>query len=315
MGIGRIADKFAHDLLTVENAELYAVASTSLERAQAFALKYNASHAFGSYDGLLTLADLDVVYIATPHPAHANCAKLCLSNGIAVLCEKPFAMNESEVREMIEIATAKQTFLMEAMWTRFLPTTLKTIELIESGSIGEIKTIHADFGFQAAYEPEKRLYNKQLGGGALLDIGIYPAYLSLLLLGYPSSIHAVSTFSSTGVDETTSFVFGYENEATAVLSCTITTNTNCEAVIYGTKGKIVMASRFHEAQKVTLYEGEEKPIDFVFERSTFGYDYEAREVAACLLNGEVESKRMPHSMSKKLIHLLDKIREKTGIVY
>lgn len=315
MGIGRIAEKFAHDLKTVENAELFAVASTSIGRAQEFALKHNARFAFGSYTELVQISDLDVVYIATPHPLHAVCTNLCLEHKIAVLCEKPFAMNEGEVNQMLDLAKKQKTFLMEAMWTRFLPTTLKTIELIEQGAIGAIKTLHADFGFKAAFEPEKRLYNKQLGGGALLDIGIYPAFLSLLLLGYPTAIQALSVFAATGVDETTSFILSYENQATAVLNCTITTNTNCMAIIYGTKGRIEIGSRFHESEKVTLFVENEPPVDFEYPRSTFGYDFEAREVNECLINGQLESKQMSHSMSRKLIHLLDKIREKAGIMY
>jgi predicted dehydrogenase len=307
IGIGKIAEKFTQDLETVMGSELYAVASTNIERAQTFALKHNADFAYGSYEEIFNAPDLDVVYIATPHVTHAYCAKLCLEKKVAVLCEKPFAMNEIEVRSMIEAAKKHDTFLMEAMWTRFLPTTLKTLELIESGVIGDIKTIHADFGFKADFEPERRLFNPKLGGGALLDIGIYPAYISLLLLGYPSAVKAVSTFGSTGVDETTSFVFQYEQGSTAVLNCTILADTNTEAWIYGSKGKIQIHSRFHEGTKITLYTDGQSPVDFEFERETRGYDFEIQEVNRCLTAGLKESPLMPHSMSLKLIHLLDKI--------
>lgn len=312
IGIGKIAEKFTQDLATVAGCKLYAVASSNLERAQAFAVKHNAEFAYGSYEEIFNAPDLDVVYIATPHVTHAYCTKLCLEKQVAVLCEKPFAMDETEVRSMIEAAKKNDTFLMEAMWTRFLPTTLKTLELIESGAIGEIKTVHADFGFKADFEPERRLFNPKLGGGALLDIGIYPAYLSLLLLGYPSHIEAFSIIGSTGVDETTSFMFQYEQGCTAVLNCTILADTNTEAWIYGSEGKIRIHSRFHESKKVTLYAKDQSPVDFEFERETRGYDFEIKEVNRCLATGLKESSLMPHSMSLKLIHLLDKIRQKSA---
>lgn len=308
IGIGKIADKFTQDLATVEGCELYAVASTNLDRAKAFAEKHNAAFAFGSYEEIFNAPDLNVVYIATPHILHAECTKLCLERGIAVLCEKPFAMNEIEVSDMIAVAKENNTFLMEAMWTRFLPATQKVLELVESGAIGEIKTLHADFGFKADYEPERRLFNPQLGGGALLDIGIYPAYFALLLLGYPSDIKAFSTIGKTGVDETTSFIFQYDNNATAVLNCTILADTNTDAWIYGTKGKIQVASRFHESRKVILFPKDEPPQEFNFDRETRGYDFEIREVNRCLNEGLKESPLMPLKMSRKLIHLLDKIR-------
>lgn len=313
IGIGNIAEKFTQDLETVAGCKLYAVASTNLERAQAFAVKHNADFAYGSYEEIFNAPDLDVVYIATPHTTHAYCTKLCLEKKVAVLCEKPFAMNETEVNSMLDSAKENDTFLMEAMWTRFLPTTLKTLELVENGAIGEIKTIHADFGFKADFKPERRLFNPKLGGGALLDIGIYPAYLSLLLLGYPSDIEAMSLIGSTGVDETTSFLFRYDQNATAVLNCTILANTNTDAWIYGSKGKIQIHSRFHESKKVTLFKDGEAPVDYEFDRQTRGYNFEIEEVHRCLKEGSKESKLMPHTMSRKLIHLLDKIREKAGI--
>jgi predicted dehydrogenase len=231
------------------------------------------------------------------------------------LCEKPFAMNLNQVQEMVETAKENNVFLMEAIWTRFMPSILKTIEIIKAGRIGNIKNIQADFGFQAPNSTErKRLFEKELGGGALLDIGIYPAFISLLLLGYPVDSQAVTVFGETGVDETTSFIFSYKS-ATATLSCTIAAETNTEALIYGDKGSICLHKRFHECKKITLKEGENEPVEFVFERETFGYNYEIEEVNKCLREGKKESDLMPLSMSISLIKLLDEIREKAGIVY
>jgi predicted dehydrogenase len=313
IGMGKIAEKFATDLLTVPNSQLVAVASTSLERATTFAQTYSASHAFGSHEEIFQ-ADLDVIYVATAHTSHYEKTLLCLRNKVAVLCEKPFAMNLQQVQEMVETAKENNVFLMEAMWTRFMPSILKTLELIKENRIGNIKTIHADFGFLAPFLPNRRLLNKQLGGGALLDIGIYPTFISLLLLGYPIDIQGVTQFGATDIDETTSFVFNYK-EATAILNCTIAARTNSEAWIYGDNGCIQIHSRFHEAKKITLFEGENEPVDFVFERETFGYNYEIEEVNKCLRESKKESDLMPLSMSLDLIKLLDEVRNKTGIVY
>ncbi len=315
IGIGRIAEKFATDLATVENAELLAVASNSAERASEFASRYKVPHAFGTYEELFTVENLDVIYIATPHTEHARCAKICLENKIAVLCEKPFAMNEKEVKEMIAVANENDTFLMEALWTRFMPATLKVLELIQSGAIGKVKMLQADFGFIPPFLPERRVLNRQYGGGAFLDIGIYPAFLSLLILGYPSTILATSVNGPTGVDETTSFIYRYDDEALANLSCTFGASTRTEAFIYGDLGYIHMKGRFLDTREIelVLYDGSSQL--FSFERETLGYDYEIREVNECLRAGKKESDLWPLSQSLKLIHLLDKTREKAGISY
>ncbi len=315
IGIGRIAEKFAKDLATVENATLSSVASTSLERAKDFALRHHATNAYGSYEEIFNAKDLDAIYIATPHTSHAKCTKLCLNNGIAVLCEKPFAMNEEEVKSMIELAHEKNTFLMEALWTRFLPSTKKVLELVESGIIGKIKTLQADFGFIPPFLPERRVLNPDFGGGAFLDIGLYPAFISMLLLGYPSNIIAASTKGPTGVDETTTFIYQYDDHAIANLSCTFGAHTNTEAIIYGTLGQIHMKRKFHESKEITLQLLDGVEETFHFPRETFGYNYEIEEVNECLRQGKTESDLWPLSQSLKFIQLLDKTREKAGISY
>lgn len=314
LGAGRIAEKFASDLNKTSNCVLVAVASTSRERAEDFYRRHGAQFFFGNYEELFSV-ELDVIYIATPHNFHAQHTLLCLKNKVGVLCEKPFAMNEMEVTEMIALAKKNETFLMEAFWTRFLPTTIKALQLINAGAIGKIITLHADFGFLATFDPEGRAFNPLLGGGAYLDIGIYPTFLSLLLLGYPSSIKASSVFASTGVDLTTSFIYRYDNESTAVLNCTFGGNTNCEAQIYGDKGKIIINSRFHEANSITLILNSGEIEKFDYPRDTFGYNFEIEEVNSCLREGKTESDILPLSFSKKLIHLLDKTREQAKIIY
>ncbi|MFN3488354.1 MAG: Gfo/Idh/MocA family protein [Emticicia sp.] len=316
IGVGKIAEKFATDLKSVKNAQLHAVASSSsLERAKDFAERYDAPYFYDSYESIFQTPDLDAIYIATPHTSHAENTLLCLKHKMPVLCEKPFAMNLKQVQKMVESARENDTFLMEAMWTRFIPAIQKTLDLIAEGHIGKVRNVQADFGFNAPFLPEKRLLNPSLGGGALLDIGIYPAYLSLLLLGYPSEIQAVSNFGETGIDETTSFILGYKNEATANLSCTLKARTRTEALIYGENGYIHIEGRFMEATRITLYETDKKPVKFNFSRKTFGYNFEIEEVNACLREGAKESKKMPLSMSVKLISLLDEIRQKAGIIY
>lgn len=315
LGAGKIAAKFASDLNKTNGIDLVAVASTSLERAQQFALNHHVRHAFGSYEELFNV-DIDVVYVATPHTYHKEHTLLCLSKGVGVLCEKPFAMDEIEVNEMVATARKNQVFLMEAMWTRFLPSTFKVQSWIAEGRIGNIKTIHADFGFKAAFDEKSRLFNPSLGGGAFLDIGIYPAFLSLLLLGYPSKISASSIFSQTGTDETTSFIYQYDNQSTAVLNCTVVAHTDCDARIYGENGSIKMHGRFHEATRLTLYTLEGVEVETLeFQRDTFGYNYEIEEVNDCLRNGQIESTIWSLADSNKLIHLLDKTREVAKIVY
>lgn len=314
LGIGRIAEKFAQDLNLVENAELVAVASKTLSRAQEFAAKYNAKHAFGNYQDIFS-QELDVIYVASPHVFHKDMAILCLNNNVGVLCEKPFAMNEEEVLEIVNLAKEKSLFLMEALWTRFFPSIEKTLEIIESGRIGKVKTLQADFGFPADYLPEGRLFNRNLGGGALLDIGIYPAFLALLILGYPSNISANSIFSDTAVDTTTSFIYQYDNEATAVLNCTIAGSTPTEAIIAGEKGYIKLPSRFIDCREIIIVDKDKNTEVLQFENRGLGYLYEIEEVNNCIRLGLTESPKLSLKFSMKLIHLLDKTREKAKIVY
>lgn len=314
IGIGRIAEKFAQDLNLLENVELVAVASKTLERAQEFAVKYHALHAFGNYQDIFS-QDLDVIYVASPHVFHKDMAILCLQNNVGVLCEKPFAMNEEEVLEIVNMAKEKSLFLMEALWTRFFPSIEKTLEIIASGRIGKIKTLQADFGFPAEYLPEGRLFNRNLGGGALLDIGIYPAFLALLVLGYPSKITANSIFSDTSVDVTTSFIYQYDNEATAVLNCTIAGPTPTEAIITGEYGYIKLSSRFIDCREITIVDKDRNSETITFDNKGLGYHYEIEEVNNCIRLGLTESPKLPLKFSLKLIHLLDKTREKADIVY
>lgn len=315
IGLGRIAHKFAKDLQVAEHMKLHAVASRSEERAKQFAEQYNAPHYYDSYEALMDCPDLDVVYIATPHHAHHTCAIMCLNHKIPVLCEKPFAMNSEQVAQMIETARANDTFLMEALWTRFLPTTLEILQLIEADTIGKVLSVKADFGFNAPYNPESRLFNPELGGGALLDIGIYPVFLALLVLGKPDQIKAMASFGTTGVDEDCGILFNYDNGAMAHLHATFRVKTKTEAFIYGEKGTIHIHSRWHEPSWFSVIDDSGRPSNHHFDYNNTGYLYEALEVVKCLEEGKKESDLLPLSFSQDLINLLDRIRMEAGINY
>ena len=310
IGLGKIAHKFAKDLQTLPNVKLWAVASTSQLRADDFAAEYGVPNAFGTYEDLVNCPDLDVVYIATPHTGHFPCTILCLKNKIPVLCEKPFGINAVEVEKMIQTAKENDTFLMEALWTRFLPKTIEILRLIEEDKIGKIVEIHADFGFKATFDPESRLFKKELGGGSLLDIGIYPLFLSLLLLGEPTEIQANAIFGSTNADESTSMILTYKTtNQVAVLHSTLRATTPTEAFIYGEKGHIHIHSRFHEPSNgFTIYNYEDQSSEFIVDEiSCIGYAFEAAEVMQCLSENKKESDLLPLSFSSKLIKLLDNV--------
>jgi predicted dehydrogenase len=320
VGLGKIARKFADDLRLLPNARLHAVASSSLDRAQAFAAEYGAPLAFGSYEELAQCPDLDVVYIATPHTEHARCTMLCLEHGRAVLCEKPFAMHLGEAQKMVEMAREKRLFLMEALWTLFIPAVERALELQRNGSIGEVHTVQSDFGFKAPFDPEWRLFNPRLGGGALLDIGIYPAMLSLQVLGAPdpADIQAVATRTATGVDETVAFQWSYPGNRLALAHATLAATTPVEARIFGTEGTLHLHPRWHHAQRLSRWRYHERTqIEEVEEYpyEGWGYHFEAAHVMQCLEQGLTESPRIPLDFTLQLTATLDAIRAKIGLEY
>ncbi|MCB0563445.1 MAG: Gfo/Idh/MocA family oxidoreductase [Phaeodactylibacter sp.] len=315
IGPGKIAHKFAQDLDKLPNARLHAVASRSEERARAFALQYGAPNAYGSYEEITACPDLDVVYIATPHPGHRDNTIMCLNAGLPVLCEKAFAMNSRQVQEMVDAARANDTFLMEALWTRFTPSTTKALELIGHGMIGDVLSVKADFGFLPAFDPNSRLFDPALGGGSLLDIGIYPVFLALLILGKPTEIKAAAYIGSTGVDEELGMLFQYESGQMAHLHSTLRAFTKTEAYIYGERGAIHLHTRWHEPTTLSLILEDRRPQDYRFDYHTNGYSYEAEEVMHCLEHGLKESPLLPLSFSQDLMAVLDGVRRKIGLEY
>jgi len=316
IGCGNIAQLFATDVQTIPGANIYAVASRSLEKAQCFAQANGAAIALDSYKALLEIEKLDAVYIATPHVLHAENSIMCLNAKIPVLCEKPLAMDTRQVRQMIAAAKSNDTFLMEAMWTRFMPPLGKALEIINSGAIGELNSVKADFGFAANFDPEHRLFNPALGGGSLLDIGIYPVFLALLLLGKPEQIEASAVLGKTGVDNACGILLKFPEDKIAILHSTLMSNTRTEAFIYGSDGYIHIHSNWFQLTDVSVHlNATDEVQQFEFEKNSQGYSYEAEEVMRCIAEGKRESESMSHAFSLQLIETLDAIRHKAGINY
>jgi predicted dehydrogenase len=314
LGLGKIAGKFAAGLKDVEGAELYAVASRSKTKAETFAKEHTSTKLFSSYEAMLEDEELDVVYIATPHAFHNQQTLLCLDHKKAVLCEKPFAINKKQVEEMIAKAKKENIFLMEAMWTQFLPHFKFVIEQIKSKKYGKIKNLKADFGFPAPIDLDKRLYNKSLGGGSLLDIGIYPIFMAMSALGTPEKIKAKASFHVTGIDEECDMIFEYENGVEAELRSSIIKKTPTTAVIEFEKATITLNTRFHEPSSVTIQTPEGEATK-EFEVNSNGYNFEAEHVQKMLLEGKTESTEMSFEKSLQLIDLLDKVRNEIGLEY
>ena len=313
IGLGKIANKFATDLASIKNVELVAVASRNIQNANNFAEKHNAKKAYSSYEELAKDNNVDAVYIATPHSFHKEHAILCLQNKKAVLCEKPFAMNLSEVTEMIEAAKENNVLLMEALWSFFLPHFTYVLDLVKSEKFGKLKNLEADFGFHTPYNTDSRLFKKELGGGSLLDIGIYPIFAALATLGEPDAIDASATFFENGADASCDMVFQYKN-AKATLKSTLLEETPSIAILKFEKAIVKLNRQFHQSSSITIIQNNtEEIINFDFK--TLGYSFETEHFNSLLRAGEKESNMMTFEFSKNLINTLDKVRGIIGLTY
>lgn len=316
LGCGKIARKFAGDLKLLPNARLYAAASRSLETARQFAADTGFEKAYGSYEEMVADPLVDVVYVASPHSHHYEHALLCLNRKKAVLCEKAFALNSREVTEMIEASRKNNTFLMEAFWTRFQPSFQKAMEIVRSGELGALKMVRADFAFNAPFEPEKRLYNVALGGGSLLDIGIYPIFMALSALGKPSEIRTMAAFSPTGAEESILMSFRYPGGELASLVSSFACFSSIQTEFGFENGFVRLNRRFFMPTTMTYWKtGEEEKL-ITFEKGAgFGYQFEAAHVMDCLDAGKTESELMPFSFSLDLMDIMDQVRREAGIVF
>jgi scyllo-inositol 2-dehydrogenase (NADP+) len=315
LSTGWIAHKFASALQVVEGSEIYAVGSRTVESSQKFSAEFDIPKAYGSYDELVRDPDVDVIYIATPHNLHVENTLLALHHNKHVLCEKPLGVNLKEATILIEKAKEKNLFLMEAMWSRFLPNIIKTKELIDSGEIGEVKLLTATFSILSDVGPEHRHYNIDLCGGSLLDIGIYNVFLSLLLLGKPERIVAIAGLDKQGGDNTCSYTFQYEKDTLAVMHSSLLGATPVIAEIYGTKAKISLEHFWFCPGNVQLTYRDGSETIFDFKNKSNGYDYEAEEVVSCIRAGKKQSDLWSWDNSLQLINQLDLIRKECGVVY
>jgi predicted dehydrogenase len=315
LGPGGIASTFAADLPLVEGAELAAVGSRNLASAEAFAERYGFARAHGSYADLAADDGVDVVYVATPHAFHLEAAMLCIEAGKAVLVEKPISLDLPSAARIVEAARGHGVFLMEAMWMRCNPAIRKIAELVAGGAIGDVSAIHADFGLQGPFEASHRLRDPKLGGGALLDLGVYPIHLAHLILGAPASAQAWSHLTPERVDENTGVLLGYESGAVAALTCSINGASRNAASITGTAGRIDLPVGFFVPRSFTLTRPDRAPETFEFPFEGSGYQFEAAEVQRALLAGELESPIVTHSTTLEVMGLLDALREQVGVAY
>jgi predicted dehydrogenase len=316
LGAGSIAATFAGDLQLLPDHELVAVGSRRLEGAADFAGRFAARHAHGSYEDLCSDPDIDIVYVATPHPYHARHALLALAEGKHVLCEKPFTINADEAAQVVAAARAGGLFCMEAMWTRFLPHMRRVRQLLDSGALGEVRTVMADHG-QRFLPPDftSRLYAPELGGGALLDLGIYPVSFASFVMGTPTSITAVSDPAETGVDAQTSIILRYQGGAHAVLTTTLGARTPTSASVTGTQARIEIDPVWYQPTSFAVRTSSGTAQRFEEPRIGQGLRYQAVEVGRCLRAGEVESPIMPLDETVSIMATMDEIRRQIGLRY
>ncbi len=314
VGLGRIARIFASDLIKVPQANLYAVASRSFEKAIHFSKAFDVNHHFTQYEEMLQDPNIDIVYISSPHVLHFEQSLLALQHGKAVLCEKPITMDVNQLEILIDLAKKKNLFLMEGLWTRFLPSFEYILDKLSSPGIGKINLLKSDFCFKATYNPADRLFDKKLGGGSLMDVGIYPIFMSILFLGIPVKVSASSIMLPTGVDASCTISFEYSDGSQAILESSIVYDTPTEMMLIGSDGRLVLNGPFYKSEKVTSY------IDYQLEEKIFplegnGFLYEINEVHQCLEQQLMESQKLPLSLSLIAQNLMQEIRTQINLSY
>jgi predicted dehydrogenase len=315
IGCGRIAQKFTDALSVVSNTKLLAVASQTPGKALEFAKNNNVTKWYDNYEALAMDKDIDAIYIANTHNFHKEAAIICLKNKKAVLCEKPLTINANDTQVLIDIAKKENAFLMEAMWTRFHPSILIIKGLLNDGIIGDVKVVKADFGIVTQYGTAGRHLNKDLAGGALLDIGIYPITMAYIIFGTdPSEIASTALIGNTDVDETSSYLFQYLTGQIAVLSASVILYMPHIATIYGTKGRITIPDFFH-AEHFTIHIDGKKDKELKYPFLCNGYEYEIMEVNECIRKGKKESDIMPLKETLRIMKTMDALRTQWGLKY
>jgi len=312
---GKMAAKFTRGLKLLGNAELAAVGSRDTARAAYFAKAYGFRRFYGSYEELAADPEIDIIYIASPHSFHFEHTMLCLRNGKAVICEKAFALNSHEVETMIEEANKQKLFLMEALWPPFQPVYRKARDIMESGIMGKVVHMSCRFSFQPPYDPADRKFNVDLGGGSLLDIGIYPVIDVLTFMGVPDEVISRATFAPSGSEDSITVIFGYKGGQMANLYSSFRTTAGIGSDIYCEKGNLSFSRGRDMSQRliISLHGRESEEISLIPEG--MGYHFEAIEAMNCLEDGRIQSDIVPHSFSLDLIRTLDRIRESAGIIF
>jgi len=316
LGCGTIAADFAEDIVLTKNCEVLAAGSRTSQKAKAFAKKFGIKRWYGSYQQLLSDGDIDIVYVATPHTLHMQNTLDSIRAGKAVLCEKPIAINAKQFRRMQRAAKKKGVFLMEGMWTRFFPSMYLLRKWLKQKLIGDVLELKADFGVHFRVGPKHRIHNPKLGGGALLDLGIYVVSMASMVFGrQPKKIVSLVHKEKTGVDDQSSIVFQYDNGRGASLSCSGRFWMKQQLCIYGTKGMIIIPDDFYCHSKVMLeLEGKKKKVyDFTYRGN--GFQYEAEHVANCLNSKKTESDIMGLDESGAIMETMDKIRRQWKLKY
>ncbi len=316
IGAGNISTKFATGFKALENTEIAAIASRDLSKAKQFADRFHIRKAYGSYEELARDPEIDVVYIGTPHTEHRANSALCIREGKAVLCEKPFTVNQKESEYLISLAKEHKVFLMEAMWTKFQPVTKAVKQWIAEGRIGRIKYMNITFGFQTEFNPKSRLFDPDLAGGALLDVGVYPISYAIHMAGtLPKKVVSNAFIGSTGVDEIDTISMLFPDGSIADLSCAVSANTGNDAMIVGEKGKIFIP-KFWSAQSAEVFDAEGRKVDEISKIfASNGYEYEAEAVNECLREGKQENDRIPLQDTQDIIGIMDGIRKEWGLTY
>ena len=313
IGPGRIAGNVARDFPLTPGAELVAVASRSAERAGDFAKTHRIPRSFGSYRELLADPDVDAVYIATPHPQHRQAAIAALTAGKAILVEKAFTATAAGAQEIIDIARARGVFAMEAMWTRFQPAIVAAKNLVDDGAIGEVRQVQADLGVDRPFDPDDRLFSPTLGGGALLDLGVYVVSLAQYFLGDPAAVVAHGSLFPTGVDAEAGLLLRYDDGRTATLLCSLLHHTPGQARIFGTEGWIDILPRFHHPREIVLHRKGSGPEPIVKPPVGGGYSHELAEVTGCLFEGSAQSTVMPLADTLAVQRVLNTACEQLGV--
>ncbi|MGZ4616508.1 MAG: Gfo/Idh/MocA family protein [Actinomycetes bacterium] len=315
IGTGGIASAFAADLRLLPDASLVAVGSRRQSSANEFADRFDVPHRHASYDALVADEDVDVVYVATPHPDHYGSAQAAIEAGKAVLIEKPFTLNASQARDLVDAARARGVFLMEAMWTRFLPHVQLVRSLIEAGTLGDVRLLIVDHCQWFERDATSRLFDPALGGGALLDLGIYPVSFASMILGTPSRVTAVSDPAFTGVDASTTIALQHLDGSHASLTTTLQAAGPNRAFVVGTDARIEIDSVFYAPTAFTLIGRDGSAERFDEPTEGRGMQHEAAEVMRCLRAGRLESTVMPLDETVAIMETLDEVRHQIGLTY